>query len=578
MATIRLDADTIYRILTDPDYRRAYLAQLSVAQRQKVVKTLNEALRSRGLAPIRFEDPVEMAVSTKSQLWSWMGQAKHIRFISAKVAGAVRAHRNLAIMMPPRTGKSTTCSVWTPAWALSETPRLEVMLLTYGDDFAVKWGGAVRDLIFEFGEDWNLAIDPEHTSAKAWWTTARGSMHSIGLGGSVVGRGTRLLICDDLMKEEDADSPLLRQKVWDRFQGTALSRVESGGSIIVIMQRWHEDDIIGRLEKQHAMQEGLGAQFDFVRLPALAEKNDPLGRAEGEGLWPEAIPQETWEKRRAAVSPYTWSALYQQRPSPEGGGIILRSWWGWYRPEEVPAKFDKIIQTWDLTLKDKETSDPNAGFVLGLKDALVYVLAGWISHGGLPEVIQQFHIFQRVFGASFKLIEEAASGPAFIQMMRRRVAGIIPVPARANKLARVKAAVPAIMSHNVLLPERNDDPARGRGTKERWVWDLIEQCAAFPKGANDDAVDALIQGINFLDPLGHATMLRKGQEFLEGEEPILVDPLKLMRDAFHTRLRGAVGESLRTLRALPDFDEDDDRAARASREGLDDWEVVEDLS
>lgn len=542
MAILRPDADTLYRILSDSEFRKAYLARLSLPQRQAFTKKLTEALRQRGLSSMQYPDPVQMIQDTAPGPWEFAWRAKHFRFLSVKVAQAIRAKKNLAIMMPPRMGKSTVSSVLAPAWALVEDPRLEIILLTYGDDFAQKWGGAVRDLVLEHGEAWNIALDPEHTASKAWRLTAKGSMHTAGISVGAIGRGCRLLICDDLMKEEDADSPVLREKIWDRFQGTALSRVEQGGSIIVIMQRWHEDDIVGRLEKQHLMQEGLGAQFEFIRLPALAEKDDPLGRVEGEGLWPERIAQETWEKRRAAVSPYTWASVYQQHPSPEGGGLVLRTWWRFYNPAERPQLFDRVIQTWDLPLKDKQTSDSAAGFALGIKDALIYVLAGWIKHAGLPEVIQQFHIFQTMFPqAGFKLIEDKASGPAFIQVMRRRVAGIVPVQAIASKTARLNAAIPAIASGNVLFPENPD------GSKHRWVWDTIEQCAQFPKGAHDDAVDALVQGINWLDPLGHASVLR-GQDEAYGMLPdIAIDPRAALAQKLFQGLKQGALENARLI-------------------------------
>lgn len=534
MAILRPDADTLVKVITDPEFRKAYLARLSLPQRQAFLKKLGDALRNRGLAAMQFADPAQMMQETGVKQYDFTWQARHLQFLSKRVAQTVRQHKNLAIMMPPRCGKSTICSVLTPTWGLVEDPRLEIILLTYGDDFAQKWGGATRDLVLEYGEKWNIAVDPDHTASKAWRLTAKGSMHTAGISVGAIGRGARLLVCDDLMKEEDADSPVLRDKVWDRFSGTALSRVEQGGSILVIMQRWHEDDIVGRLEKQALIGEGLGTQFDFIRLPAMAEKGDVLGRAEGEGLWPERIAQETWEKRKQAVSPYVWSSVYQQRPSPEGGGLVLRTWWRYYNPADRPAAFDRVVQTWDLPLKDKQTSDFAAGFVLGIKDALIYVLAGWIKHAGLPEVIQQFHIFQTMFPqAGFKLIEDKASGPAFIQVMRRRVAGIVPVQAIASKTARLNAAIPAIASGNVLFPENPD------GTKHRWVWDTIEQCAQFPKGTHDDAVDALVQGINWLDPLGHASVVRAQGEAYGMLPDIAVDP----RAALAQKLFGGLKQS-----------------------------------
>lgn len=561
MALLKFDEDTFKKLADSTQAERdEFIAKLSYPQKVKFTHWLQARIASQGLGAKKFPDPISMAIATKKQAWTWLEGAEHIRRLSLVIAAKVRAGKHVAIEMPPRQGKSTLCSVWTPAWLFAEKPKSRVMMLTYADTFAAMWGQTVRDLIQEFGQDWGLAIDPANTAKKDWKLTTGGFMLSAGIGGQVIGRGCDLLVCDDMMKEQDADSPLIREAVWKLFEGTALSRVEPGGSIIVIMQRFHEDDIIGRLERQKELKDGLGADFSFYRIPAIAEAKDQLGREEGAGLVWGKFTQEVWEKRRANVSPYTWSAIYQQRPSPAGGGHVLRAWFedGKYEPTgwkkgELPPRFDKMIQTWDFTLKDKQTSDLTAAFVLGISDAVIYVLDGWIAHANIPQAIQQFFVFQRRWPrTTHKLVEDAAGGPAFIQIMRRRVAGIVAVKPGTSKLARLKAAAPAMESRNVLFPVLEG------GGRPRWAIEAIEQLCSFPKAPHDDAVDALTQGINWLDPLGLASVQRAHQGALNDIVHPFQTPQQALQERFFKGAHAALqehsqdyGDSLYSAEDLP---------------------------
>lgn len=531
---------------------RAWVERLSYPQQLKVHAAVKARMEAQGRLIPRFTDPIAMALASGAQQWQWLHRARHLQVLSQRVAATLRKKGNLAIEMPPRMGKSTLCSVWTPAWHFTETAgRGRVMLLTYADNFAEDWGQAVRDLMLEFGETWHLKVDPENTAKKDWRLLLGGTMYCAGISGQVIGKGADLLVLDDLMKEQDAASPIIREQRWKLLEGTAQSRVEQGGSIIVIMQRFHEDDIIGRLEKQKAQGEGLGTTFEFLRVPALAEKDDILGREEGQGLWPERHPQTFWTNpennsgRLETTSPYQWASIYQQRPSPEGGGLVLRSWFedeqkrprGW-TPSTLPPKFERVVQTWDLPLKDKQTSNRAAGFVLGLADAVVYVLAGWIKHAGIVQVMQQFYAFQHAWPqAGYKLVEDTAAGPVFVQLMRRKVAGIVPVKVSTSKTARLQAAIPAMHSGNVLFPVLEN------GTRPRWAWDALEELFAFPKGTYDDAVDALTQGINWLDPLGYAAMTRRAQGVLDGLPGAPLPPETAFRQRFFEGLKQAAQEN-----------------------------------
>jgi predicted phage terminase large subunit-like protein len=268
--------------------------------------------------------------------------------------------------------------------------------------------------------------------------------------------------------------------------------------------RWHEDDFIGRLIKASA--DGSGIPFRAISLPALAEDDDPLGRVKGEGLWLEKFPQAWYEQRRAGVSAYTWSALYQQRPSPPGGNMVDPAWWRFYRPTEIPDKFDQVIQYWDLALDSvKKTDSYMCGLVLARKAALVYVLAAFHEHCDINKVISAILEFQQLFPkAKQKLVERAISGNAIVQMLHHRVSGLVAWPPKGrrkgSKEACLNAVVPDIRSGNILLPLGAD------GQRPRWVQELIEELRQFPRAPNDDFVDCVSGGVDFLLPSARRAM------------------------------------------------------------------------
>ena len=182
-------------------------------------------------------------------------------------------------------------------------------------------------------------------------------MVTAGVGGPITGKGADILIIDDPVKNaEEANSQTYRDKTWEWYQSTAYTRLEPKGAIILIMTRWHEDDLAGRLLKH--MQNGTGEKWEVINLPAIAEENDLLGRKPGEPLWPERYDLKELNRIKDTTGSYWWSALYQQRPQPPEGGLLKRSWIKYYQPHELPHLEElDIYQAWDLAISTKETAD-----------------------------------------------------------------------------------------------------------------------------------------------------------------------------------------------------------------------------
>ena len=274
--------------------------------------------------------------------------------------------------------------------------------------------------------------------------------------------------------------------VWEEWQNTLYTRLQPNGSVIIILTRWHEDELAGRLLNP---EYGEVEDWDIIRLPAIAEENDLLGRAVGEPLWPEHGFDEEWaETTKTAVGSQTWASLYQQRPAPSEGNIVNRAWWQFYN--EWPDSFDEVIQSWDCSFKDTETGSYVVGQVWGRKGANKYLIDQVRAKMDFTKTLRAIkNMTIKYPEARLKLIEDKANGPAIISALRQEISGIVPVTPRGTKEERAAAISPEIEAGNVYLPNPSRAP---------WIHDYIEEWAAFPFGENDDQVDATTQALDRL--------------------------------------------------------------------------------
>ena len=273
--------------------------------------------------------------------------------------------------MPPRHGKSTLISEYLPAWFLGSFPERRVILASYEADFAASWGSKTRSLFEEHGRSlYRVAVDERSRAASRWDLAQRpGGMVTAGVGGPITGRGAHLLVIDDPIKNaEQSLSPTIREKQWEWWLSTARTRLEPGAVVVVVMTRWHEADLGGKLLQ--ASSEG-GDPVREIRLPALAERGDPLEREVGEALWPERYSREYLEHTKRVVGPYWFSAMYQGRPTPDEGGIFDRRDFRYFvvegdevvlrqsegQAKRVPVSSCRKVQVVDLAASEKESAD-----------------------------------------------------------------------------------------------------------------------------------------------------------------------------------------------------------------------------
>jgi predicted phage terminase large subunit-like protein len=405
------------------------------------------------------------------------------------------------VFLPPRHGKSEFISRYSTAWILGKFPDTRIILTSYEADFAASWGRKSRDLLEEFGPSlFGVEVSSKSSAANRWDIEGHeGGMVTAGVNGPITGKGADIGIIDDPVKnDQEAMSATYQERTYEWYKSTFRTRLHKGGAIILIMTRWHENDLAGKLL---AAQEEDGEKWDVVSLTAIAEEGDALGREPGEPLCPELFTLEALENIKKAVGAFWWAALYQQRPSPAEGGILKRNWWKYYR--QAPEKFEEVIQSWDMSFKDFNTSDYVVGQVWGRKGADKYLLDQVRARLDFPATVQAVrNLTSKWPQARAKLVEDKANGTAVIATLKNEISGLIPVNPEGGKIVRAQAVSPDIEAGNVYLPDPTIAP---------WIHDFVEECAAFPNGAHDDQVDAMSQALHRLTKRKHIGPVHKPQ-------------------------------------------------------------------
>lgn len=409
---------------------------------------------------------------------SWVEYPVH-KLICTKLEEVLAGRcRRLIISMPPRHGKSQTVSETFPSYFLLRNPDKKVIVTSKDDELATRFGLYNRRKVEEFGAAlFGITLAGDQKSKTLWNLDGHeGGMLSAPIMGGITGNGAHLLIIDDPIKNrQEADSATMRQKVIDEYRNTLLTRLERDAAVIVIMTRWHEDDLAGRILSEES-------GWEVLSIPCVAEsENDPLGREPGDTLCPELGFDSAWaEERKTAVGTRVWEALYQQHPSPESGGIFKREWFRRY--EHLPESEFQWTQSWDLSFKDSDKSDYVAGGVWAKQGANHYLAAIVKERLDFTGTERKIQVISEAYPQALrKLIEDKANGPAIINSLRSKLPGIIPITPKDSKQGRAYAVSPMIEAGNVYVPlgKAGDD--------------FIDECVAFPFGAHDDQVDQMTQ-------------------------------------------------------------------------------------
>lgn len=451
-------------------------AALSPAMKEAVATEARYELARR-----RYADYVQLVHAGR---WK---RARHLDLVCEKLESIMEGKtKRLMIFMPPRHGKSMTVTETFPSYYLGKNPGKRVIEISYSGSLAEQFGKRNRDKVEEYGPLlFNHTVSPVQRT-KTNWTLENGTggMISVGIGGSITGYGADLLIVDDPIKNRaEAESATYRDRLWDEYQSTVSTRLQAGGAVIIILTRWHEDDLAARLLNP---EYGKVEDWEILSLPAICEDpaTDLLGRKQGEALWPAGGYDEAWAaQQKETVGTYAWSSLYMQTPTPSSGGMFKREWWK--RWAVLPSGLHDFIQSWDCTFKDKDSSDFVVGQVWARKGADRYLIDQVRGRMSFTETLDAMRDLSAKWPQTTrKLVENKANGTAVIDVLKKEIPGIVPVEPFGGKVVRAHATTAVAEAGNVYIPAASVYP---------WVLDFVEEMAAFPSGAHDDQVDCYSQ-------------------------------------------------------------------------------------
>lgn len=399
----------------------------------------------------------------------------------------------LMLFMPPRSGKSELGTRSFPAWGLGKYPWLEFICTSYAASLANTFSRKAREIMrdpafgFMFPES---TLDKNNQAVEQWMTTDGGGYVSAGVGGSIVGKGANVLIIDDPTKgREEAKSETIQEQIRDWYTGSAYTRLAPGGGVLIIMQRWSEDDLAGwLLSEDESKDEELRENWEVVRYPAIAVEDEEF-RKTGEALHPERYPLQALKRIRSTLGERDWHALYQQDPLPATGDYFTEDMFKYApRSERPPLEEMNVYAAWDLAITESERNDMSVGFYVGVCPAnLIWVLhVERLRVKSLPLAERIFEL-DRIWKPHMTGFEkghiEGTMGPFLDRMMieKRQFFAYEPLPVgRSDKEARA-TTIRAMMQAGIVIWDRND--AAQNEAKAVML--------KFPNGKHDDDVDSI---------------------------------------------------------------------------------------
>lgn len=447
--------------------------------------------------------------------------------------------RNLIVNIPPGHAKSLLIGVFWPAWVWIDHPETRWLFSSYREALAERDSLKCRRLIESawyqqrWGTRYQLAKDQNQKSR--FENTRTGYRVVVPMSAGTGERGDYVVV-DDPHSVDQAESDTERRGAVEWWNGSMATRLNdcATGHKIVVMQRLHAADLTGDLLAKGGYEHlCLPAEFEPEQRCSTPGWSDPRQRA-GELLWPERFNQAALDEFKVSLGSYRYAAQYQQRPSPAEGGIFKRAWFRyWCHPHQqlppvavrmsngsvqlipavpLPAKFDEVIQSWDLAFKDLATSDYVVGQVWAARGADRFLLDQIRERMDMPKTLEAIQAMSAKWPrAAAKLVEDRANGPAVIASLKHELSGMIAVNPEGGKDARASAISPQVEAGNVYLPHPAIAP---------WVEELLGECAGFPFAAHDDQVDAMSQALNRLRGVSRAV-------FAIAESEIAIDPREI---------------------------------------------------
>jgi len=424
-------------------------------------------------------------LSYVEHMWPEFICGRHHKIFAEKLNKVATGEiKRLIVNMPPRHTKSEFASTFFPSFIMGKKPKMKIMQTTHTGELAVRFGRKVRNLMDQkeykdvFPE---VKLQADNKSAGRWETNKGGEYFAAGVGGAVTGRGADLLIIDDPHSEQDALSPNALESAWEWYTSGPRQRLQPGGAIVLVMTRWSSIDLTAKL--LDSQKESLADQWEMIEFPAIFPETD-------NPLWPEFWPKDELLKVKSSIPGIKWNAQWMQNPTAEEGAIIKRDWWKrWTHKSIPPVKY--IMQSYDTAFSKNQTADFSAISTWGVfkpsedsPDCLILLdcQKGRWDFPELKEIAMREYTY---WECDMVLIEAKASGTPLTQELRRIGIPVVNYsPTRGHdKHSRMHSVAPIFESGMVYAPNKT------------FAEDMIEECASFPFGANDDLCDTMTQAL-----------------------------------------------------------------------------------
>jgi predicted phage terminase large subunit-like protein len=425
---------------------------------------------------------------------------------------------DLIINVPPGTAKSLLTAVFWPAWVWIDHPETRFIFASYNAALAIRDSVRCRALIESswYQERWGDRFQlREDQNEKKKFENDRTGYRVIATIGSGTGERGDYVVMDDPHSVDQAESDTERQTAVDWWSGSMSTRLNDfeTGHRVVIMQRLHEADLAGDLIEKGG--------YELLRLPEEFEPENRCSTSIGwvdprteyrQLLWPEHRTREHVERLKVMLGSYRFAGQYQQSPRPAGGNLFKNWWWKYWAPAgaglppvtvrnvegvelkiypvDLPAEFDEVLQSWDLTFKDTRSADSVAGGCWASKGSSRFLLDQVCGRMDFPKTLAAIRAMTEKWPeAHRKLVEDKANGPAVIAMLQHETSGLIAVNPAGGKIARANAVSAVVEAGNVFLPHPMIAP---------WVDGYLAELSIFPNGKHDDQVDQTTQALNRL--------------------------------------------------------------------------------
>jgi predicted phage terminase large subunit-like protein len=413
--------------------------------------------------------------------------AHHLYLVSELENLSNGRYDRLMILMPPGSAKSTYASIIFPVWWFTQHPKSSVISASHSFSLAEHFSRRVRNLILEKERHLGFGVTEDQRSVDAWATTAGGAYLSVGVRGAVTGHRADLVIIDDPIKSQaDAESVRQRNYIWEWFKSDITTRLKPGGRVVLIMTRWHPDDLSGQLLEQ-AKEE-----WRIVRLPALAEADDPLGRTAGTPLWPEWEDHGALLRKRELIGERAWSALFQQTPLPSGGRLFSIDRIALVQPT---SETGTTVRAWDLAATittGRNDPDWTVGVKFSRDDTGRYLILDVARIRGTPHQVEAL-ILSTARSDGTKVIvaipeDPGQAGKSQMSYLTKQLAGFHVIAARetGSKATRAMPLASQVEAGNISI------------VRADWNRNLLDELRDFPWGRKDDQVDALVRAFTTL--------------------------------------------------------------------------------